>query len=397
MYQPPGPSVSHQAKLQLGEFLLNSFKTLFDHQPTLAEIHRQFGSDQKLRILCYQVSEYPTLIEAIRSTANHSQTFLDHALFTSWFSFLIADQMKLSVTTTKALFIAGLSQDLAVYGLDYLRSTLNTSSESGYVSGEASSDEVHLLTVMQFLAVIPRLPDGVGLLVLDHHEQYDGLGVPNGKREQQLPVASQVLIVANEVARLVYRNSQFEIGRALPVLKLNGAVYFKEVYRKAIEMVKGHGRNVPPVGDIHVPALLDMQNRLSLRWPHVLKATAELIGLEESRTIIGLRSLARRAWMGVTTAGVLSDELAIWLSEISSEIKEHEIGDYPELLEAEILLGELDNMLVRFQQLLEQLVQKELTVMDDAKRTVLQGICEQLGEQEETFDLEEFTLLNMCD
>ncbi len=373
-------SGSQQLRLEQGEFLLDGFKQLFDAQTELAAINQQFGNDQKLRILCYQISEYPTLIEAFINASNKSPSFLERSLFCSWFSFLMAGQLKLSVVTTKELFVAGLSQDL-----------------SGSLGSNGLSESPE-----HFLEMIPRLSDQIKLIASEHLERFDGTGGPAGKVEGQLSEVSQVLIVANEIADLLQQNKRpvdkaLNFAKILPILRLNACVYFRDVYREATKLVMTGARSPLSNHRLNISSILETQNSLSLRLPHLVKATAELTTLPTVPVVISLRSVSRRAWMMVTTAGVLSDDLSQWLSHLGEVDYETEQESIKEVLELEVLLEDLGNMFTHFHQLLEQLLQNPPLTISPIKRSKLSDLCDALNDVEETFDLEEFTILNMCD
>ncbi len=373
-------SISHAEKLKQGALLLNSFELFLGAHAEISDIHQCVGNDQKLRILCYQVSEFPAIMNVINAANISSDPIFERALFCSWFSFLIADQFKLSVVTTKELFVAGLVQHLP---------EVKDGGEKGVVS---------------------TLPDTIQQLILDGREKYDGTG-PSGKYENQLPQTSQILIVTNDIVGQVYgslshfsdRHSNLPesltFSSTLPILRLNASVYFRLVYCQAVRIIDfSRTENIefykPASADkLSVSAILDTQNSLLLRWPHLVNATAELISFDESGAVFTLRSITRRAWMLVTTAGILSDDISLWLSSVDEE----EVGAYQEITELNILLQELGNMVCHFHALLEELIQNQHPQMSDDKRSRLSDLCIQLVEPEETFDLEEFTLVNMCD
>ncbi len=397
---------SHADKLEHGEFLFNGFTELFNNHSSLGKIHQAVGSDQKLRILCYQLSEYPILIDAVKAAANQRQDFLERALCCSWLCFLIAVQLKFSVGATKEVFIAGLVHDIATSGSDHLAEL------SPIFSGDAASlsdhhnEAAHLVTTGRFLDSVPRLPDGIKSIVRSHHERFDGTGFPDGKVEQQLSVAQQILIVTNEVMEFCSKDlaAPFNITSIMPILKLNASVYFRPVYSAVITVIKPSDIKSIQYQRPVINAVLDMQNQLILRWPHLLKASAELMLLNGSPVVITLTQIARRAWMLVTTAGILSEDLSLWLSQ-QEEVEKNDDVDKTDkegleleiLHELEVLLGELNTMILSYQQHLETLTQDSTVEMTDSKRSLLIDLCHSLGEQQETFDLDEFTILNMCD
>jgi len=330
--------------------------------------------------LCYQISEYPTIIEAFITFSNKSPSFLERSLFCSWFSFLIAGQLNLSVITTKELFVAGLSQDLSGRLGD---------------SGLSSSSE-------GFLEAIPRLSDQIKIIASEHLERFDGTGEPAGKVEGQLSEVSQVLIVANEIADLLQQNkgpadNVLNFSKILPILRLNTSVYFRDVYREATKLAIVGADSLLSNHRLNISSILETQNSLSLRLPHLVKAMAELSTLPTVPTVISLRSISRRAWMMVTTAGVLSDDLSQWLSQLGELDYETGQESIKVVMELEVLLENLGDMFTHFHQLLEQLLQNPPLTISPIKRSKLSDLCDALNGVEETFDLEEFTILNMCD
>lgn len=388
---------SYAEKLESGEFLFSGFTKLFNTHPSLADIHREFGSEQKLRILCYQLSEYPILIEAIKISAYNQQTLYQRSLFCSWLCFLIAGHLKLSVSVTKELFIAALVQDLAEPGGDHLKALSAIFSSNAGSLSDSQKGNGHEVTVSRFLETVPRLPDGIKLLVRSHHERFDGTGFPDGKVEQQLSIPQQVLIVTNEVAALCYRDliNPFNLSAILPILKLNASVYFRSVFSALIRVITPSSIGSDEHQYTTVNAILDMQNQLTLRWPHLLKATAEIASLNGAHHAIVLTQMARRAWMLVTTAGILSDDLSLWLSQLGHV--EQDGLELEVLHELDLLLDELNTMMLSYQQQLEAFINDPNAEMSESKRSLLIDLCHSIGEQQETFDLDEFTILNMCD
>lgn len=391
---------SHADKQDHGEFLFNGFVELFNTHSLLADIHRDIGSDQKLRILCYQLTEYPTLIEAFKASVENQRGFLERALFCSWLCYLIAGQLKISVGSTKELFIAGLIQDIAASGGAHLKHLSPIFSDDAGSLANISSNNAHAIITGRFLDTVPRLPDGVKSIVRSHHERFDGSGFPDGKVEQQLSVPQQILIVSNEVVDLCNRDltRPFDLSSIYPILKLNSSVYFRPVFSAMVRIARPRATERISHQRITINAVLDMQNQLMLRWPHLLKASAELMLLNNNGSVVALQQIARRAWMLVTTAGILSDDLSLWLSQINQLDQDARDGAELEVLhELDILLAELNNMMLSYQQHLDVLI-KDLNVeISDSKRSLLIDLCHSMGEQQETFDLDEFTILNMCD
>ncbi|UZE94822.1 HD-GYP domain-containing protein [Alkalimarinus alittae] len=383
-------------KLNHGEFLFNGFSELFNTYDVLAEIHRGFGNDQKLRILCYQLSEYPSLMDAFKAAAESHPDFIEKALFCSWFCFLIAGQLKLPVSATKDLFIAGLVQDIAASGRAHLKKLSPIfSDEAGSLNSEANDDN-HPVITGRFLDTIPRLSPGIKPIIRTHHERFDGSGFPDGKVEQGLSTAQQILIVSNEVSDLCHRGVEqnYNFVSILPILKLNASVYFRPVFSAVINVIRPSVSGTTNRSVRNTASIIESQRQLNKRWPHVLTATSELALLNETLVVITSKQIARRAWMLVTTAGILSDALDQWLSTLGEDQAQQE-NDV--LFELTVLLDELEAMIVSFQTHLETLTNDTEVKMSDTQRSLLIDLSYSMGELLETFDLDEFTILNMCD
>ncbi|WP_250657831.1 HD domain-containing phosphohydrolase [Alkalimarinus coralli] len=413
-----GPSYS--GKLQHGEFLFNEFTRLFDQYDQLAQIHQQYGNEQKLRILCYQLSDYPSLVETFRALCSNDEALLDKSLFCSWFSFLLADQLKLSVVDTKDLFIAGLAQELAKAGQAQLGD-----SPAGEVGGE--NNETNTLgqvttadEVRRFLDSIPRLSEQLKVIVGSHHERLDGTGFPSGKVEHLFSLVEKVHVVANEVIELSGRYSAtlYDFMPVLPILRLNASVYDRKIYCAAFKLLsagqelhggqeshdyeaseqRGTGQTARSNSDSYVhrnlsiQSLIDRQNSLLLVWPHLLTAAAEVSVLEDNLPVMALKQIARRAWILATTAGILSDDLLLWLTQVDNPAEVRS-----ELAELDVLLDELDGIISTYQHKLETFTGLARNQLDEAKHAMLVRLCGDLKPPQETFDLEEFTILNMCD
>lgn len=373
-------SGSQQLRLEQGEFLLNGFKQLFENQTELAAINQRFGSDQKLRILCYQISEYPTLIEHFITASSQSQSFFERSLFCSWFSFLIAGRLRLSVMATKEIFVAGLAQDLSARSLE------------SHASG----------SVECFLDDVPRLSEQIKLIASEHLERFDGTGAPAGKVESLLTQVSQVLIVSNEVFDLLQQNKRpdekaLNFSKILPLLRLNTSVYFRGVYSEATTLAMEASKSPVSNHRLNISSIIEAQGSLLQRWPYIVKASAELITLPAVSIVISLRAISRRSWVLVTSAGVLSKELSLWLSQLDDFDNETEEKNIQVVTELEMLLEDLDGMLSHFHQLLERLLQNAPSTISPLKHSKLSDLCDALRGEEESFDLDDFTLLNMCD
>src|SRR5207253_2519797 len=112
---------------------------------------------------------------------------------------------------------------------------------------EAEWREVRAHTTIgaNLLANVPML-ERVRPIVLSHHERYDGTGYPGGLREDQIPLAAQIIAVADAYMAMTsdrpYR-SQLSSKSALAELRANAGTQFNPVVVEAfIAVVSGDRR-----------------------------------------------------------------------------------------------------------------------------------------------------------
>lgn len=418
-----GPAASSEAvRQQLGASLFDRFTHFLEGHERLSDINCRYGNNQKLRILCYQITEYPSLVEAFNVAGDNQQGFLEKALFCSWLAFLLSAHLKLPVSATRDIFVAGLIQDIATIDDEHLvKLSPIFSSEAGSLNYQSKTIS-HPTIMSRYLETITKLPSDIKAIVSTHHERFDGTGFPEGKTEQHLTLHQQILIVINEVFEYVQRGSNVrgelsngrderlnrleDIKSLLPVLKLNGCVYFKPVNNALITILSPCASSTNEDQSLqHIPntaQLIASRHELNMRWPYVLKSTAELALLHENATIYSLKQISRRAWMLVTTAGILSGELINWLKQIDAfEANTDNPQENPQenerLLELSVLFGELNTMIIRYQTYLDILINDKTVQMSDAQRSLFTDLSYSMCEPVEEFDLNEFTLLNLCE
>jgi HD-GYP domain-containing protein (c-di-GMP phosphodiesterase class II) len=90
-------------------------------------------------------------------------------------------------------------------------------------------------------------------IVLSHHERYDGTGYPAGLREDQIPLAAQIIAVADAyqamTAERPYR-SAMSSKASLKELRANAGTQFNPVVVEAfIATVEGDRRSEHPQTD----------------------------------------------------------------------------------------------------------------------------------------------------
>jgi HD-GYP domain-containing protein (c-di-GMP phosphodiesterase class II) len=103
----------------------------------------------------------------------------------------------------------------------------------------------HPVIGAQLLANVPML-ERIRPIVLSHHERYDGTGYPNGLRADQIPLAAQIIAIADAYAAMTasrpYRPA-LSAKAALRELRANAGTQFNPVVVEAfIRTVVGERR-----------------------------------------------------------------------------------------------------------------------------------------------------------
>jgi len=156
----------------------------------------------------------------------------------------VAERLGLSEDETAAIKLGALFHDIGTIGVP------ETVLRKPGALDEAEWREVraHATIGANLLANVPML-ERVRPIVLSHHERYDGTGYPNGLREDQIPLAAQIISVADAYMAMTterpYR-AQLSSKDALRELRANAGTQFNPVVVEAfIATVAGDRRTQP--------------------------------------------------------------------------------------------------------------------------------------------------------
>jgi putative nucleotidyltransferase with HDIG domain len=118
--------------------------------------------------------------------------------------------------------------------------------------GEWNEVRAHATIGANLLSNVPML-ERVRPIVLSHHERYDGTGYPSGLKEDQIPLAAQIIAVADAfqamTAERPYRSAMSRAD-ALRELRANAGTQFNpvvvEAFIAAVETQKRHVTEISP-------------------------------------------------------------------------------------------------------------------------------------------------------
>ncbi|MDR7556781.1 MAG: HD domain-containing protein [Armatimonadota bacterium] len=114
-----------------------------------------------------------------------------HARRVAAIAVAIAEEMRLGETHVEAIQFAALLHDVGLIGkVDLLQ-------KHRFDSETSRNFEEHVYVGASIAQELPR--KDIGLLVLHHHERYDGQGYPKGLKADAIPLGSRVIAVAEYV------------------------------------------------------------------------------------------------------------------------------------------------------------------------------------------------------
>lgn len=130
----------------------------------------------------------------------HTPILAGHGRRVSLMSRQIAKGLELSEKEVTHIEVAALLHDVGKLGLpeNVLRYNEKTWNEEDTKAYRKHPEEGQL--VVRF---IKRL-DHVGILIKSHHERYDGLGFPDGLREEAIPLGSKIISVADAYDKITH-------------------------------------------------------------------------------------------------------------------------------------------------------------------------------------------------
>jgi HD-GYP domain-containing protein (c-di-GMP phosphodiesterase class II) len=153
----------------------------------------------------------------------------------------VAEGLGLSEDEVAAIKLGALFHDIGTIGVP--ESVLRK--PGSLDEREWSEVRAHATIGANLLANVPML-ERVRPIVLSHHERFDGTGYPNGLREDQIPLAAQIIAVADAFQAMTaprpYR-SAMSAKSAFAELRANAGTQFNPVVVEAfIAIVSGERR-----------------------------------------------------------------------------------------------------------------------------------------------------------
>lgn len=138
-----------------------------------------------------------------------------HALNTAILSGAVAKKMGSAENTIYDVVLAGLLHDIGKSAIP--QELLN---KNNLTSQEQKTLQDHTKVGYKIIKIKMELPENIARVALDHHENNDGSGYPNGKSGERINVESQIVNVCNYFDNLTSNRTSFKVRNTKEALRV---------------------------------------------------------------------------------------------------------------------------------------------------------------------------------
>lgn len=262
---------------------------------------------------CSDLEHYPSVMEALSRLNANSMMDFEKGLFCAIFSVLVADQLKIEEHRKRALFYAGLTQDVGLYMDDFrVGDYFSAMSERfGAIKGPESVNGQKSHALVAYSLLEEAIPDDtlVAELVLHHHANEDGTGYPHNVGEPQLNTEMQILVVANQVSDLVLKLEGYDrLLECRSPIKLASTMFFKQVNGAAYRLLQDVALRLEyeAATPINKERLSEQVALLGSFAREAVSLSGELVSAEHYRTVRLLRSRIKKLDLLMNESGLLN-------------------------------------------------------------------------------------------
>ncbi|NOY67549.1 MAG: HD domain-containing protein [Gammaproteobacteria bacterium] len=324
------------------DFLYKKLLSLQDTYPDLHTIQNQLNFSHICKDQFVSTLLQPIVIQKLTVMNEQISEQIDKAVFSAWFSMLIATEMGLDKHEQKDAFLAGLLHDI---GFIHLSPEL-LNKKGALSSEEWRAIQSHVVIGKVMLEKYDNIPLSVSTAVLEHHERCDGAGYPANKNEDHLSVLGQIVGIADSIYAI--RTRQFSkhnrtMFDLMPYLQMNAHTYFYDVYKAVATILKRTGLKMalPESSDISAMANNSLLRSQSLSHAidymqnnNVTDLAAELPGNKGK----ALFKISTQVIKMTSESGLVKNELHTWLQDL---IRDPDKSAIAELNEIDLMLNEL--------------------------------------------------------
>ena len=193
------PMVNKQMKLKL---LQNTSEAIAE-RCFLGEIDPETlgPAQQMLESTLQLASEDQDILQLVTGFQGHCNKLYAHSVAVSFFSCMIARQH--GWTSTNTLFKVSISGLLHEIGKKELPSELLAKSRLQLTASEIKHIETHPLRGRDIINKIPSLPEDIGMIVAQHHENIFGSGYPLRIKGEAVHPIARIIAVADRFCSLI--------------------------------------------------------------------------------------------------------------------------------------------------------------------------------------------------
>lgn len=292
--------------------LLVEFQHFISSHPPLQHLHRHYGGWTVVVAMCNELDAQRQMLKALTLLHTRSQIDFERALFCSWLSMLVARQYNLNIKHQRALFFAGLFQDVGRHVVEPDTSGFISRVNGPFIAQAVKSRQAdnHPLVSSTYLETHFAQEVSLPELILHHHARDDGTGFPQHVGEPQLALDQQILIIANEISdRLDQLGGHNQLSACMPSLRLGRALYFEKAHSAWLEMLGALEDASKKITSHDCQQLRHKRTELEKTLASLLAVSGELLRYDFDLHVHGLRSTIQKLARLFAESGVLSKNL----------------------------------------------------------------------------------------
>jgi len=291
-------------------------------------IHESLNIEDELKELCIIYNSYPLLVQKMTVMSIQLPKTFRSGVASACLSLSIAHRLHMDFEAKKVVFLAGLVHDIGMLHID----PAIVKKEGKFEPDEWRTMQAHAVIGYKTLDEIPRLPEGVAMAVLEHHERTDGAGYPKGSVGRQLSLEGQIVAMSDSVFA-IYTNRLVNAGHSfkevLPVVQMNSRVHFYHVYQAFVAVLNGanlpdkrraEGEKIASIADRTVQDFYQLLAIHQVGEPLVKNIPR---GTNFKQLNIAL-SMLERIYNSISSSGILLEQHLDWLLAMKNTVDDEE-------------------------------------------------------------------------
>lgn len=313
----------------------------FDNELDVTQLEQHFLTVMKQDDLLFAIDEHQDIATLIKPFITHYEKFpllkqkisvmalampelFLRTIYCSWFSLLIAKEMRFSEQGCLDVFLAALSHDIGMLHLDAF-----VLDKKGSLSPEDWRHiQEHVYIGVSLLKQMADMPVDVVEAVYEHHERCDGTGYPSGRVESELSYAGKILGLADSIIAIYhnrFKNQHRTWRDVIPVIQMNAQAYFYRhdeilavIWRRSEMPFKNvvQGDGLPEF----VAGLLSERKSL-LAWFEILRDCLVSLGFTHGdRHLHALQNVMLHLSTSTKGSGVFDPEISDWSISVETQV-----------------------------------------------------------------------------